>query len=77
MDWDVEGRGEPNGRGHATVRNPPSAREIKMSWSTTTTPHPTHGFFLSHWMVSYIFTEAIQTLHIVQYISIHASLIKF
>ena len=27
----VEGRGKPSERGHATVRNPPSEREIKMS----------------------------------------------
>ena len=77
MDWGVEGRGEPNGRGHATVRNPPSAREIKMSRSITTTAHPTNHYYSFVTLDCVIHIEAIQTLRIAQHRSIHASLIKF
>ena len=41
MEWGVEGSGEPNGRGYTTVLNLPSVKEIEISWSITTTAHPT------------------------------------
>ena len=40
MEWGVEGSGEPNGRGYATVLNLPSAKEFKISWSITITVEP-------------------------------------
>ena len=55
MEWGVEGSGEPNGRGYATVLNLPSPKEIKISWSITITAHPTyhyyHSFELAKWKI--------------------------
>ena len=67
MDWGVEGRGEPNGRGHGTVRNPPSAKEVKISQSPLL-----HTVRMCHtaWCHKN-FNEAVQTLYIYSAVDIY------